>query len=184
MNNLATVERAITDWRVKEQMHGELAWTKVVSGERYAKYKSLVDLFFNLSKRDRLLHFKAIVLDTRDPKYRAFSKGDYELGFYKFYYHFLLKYFAKFPLRHRCYMEVIIDQRPVKGDPYAALKVILNHGIRKEFQAAPAADVVTRIEPFDSEKSDLLQLADVLMGAIGYRRRQRSPPVIGLNRRS
>jgi hypothetical protein len=91
VNNLATVERAIADWRAKERMHGELAWTKVVPGERYAKYKSLVDLFFNLS-RGRLMHFKAIVLDTRDPKYRAFSKGDYELGFYKFYYHFLLKY--------------------------------------------------------------------------------------------
>jgi hypothetical protein len=128
VNNLATVERAIADWRAREQMDGELAWTKVVPG-RYDKYESLIDLFFMLCRKG-LLHFKAIVLDTRDPKYRTFSKSDKELGFYKFYYHFLLKYFAKFPLRHRCRMEVIIDERQVKGDPYAALKVILNHGIR------------------------------------------------------
>ena len=116
VNNLATVDRAIAHWRAKEQMHGELAWTKVDPG-RYAKYKSLVDLFLILCSTDRLMHFKAIVLDTGTPEYRTFSRGDKELGFYKFYYHFLLRYFAKFADRHRCQMEVIIDERPVKGDP-------------------------------------------------------------------
>jgi hypothetical protein len=118
--------------------------------------------------RAGLIHFKAIILDTRDPKYNTFSQGDRELGFYKFYYHFLLKYFAKFPVRHRCHLEVIIDERQVKGDPYIVLKTILNHGIRKHYKHAPSNDVVTRVEPIASHKSDLLQLADVLMGAIGF----------------
>jgi hypothetical protein len=165
VNNLATVDRAIAHWRAKEQMHGEFAWTKVVPG-RYAKYKSLVDLFLILCSTDRLMHFKAIVLDTGTPEYRTFSRGDKELGFYKFYYHFLLRYFAKFADRHRCQMEVIIDERPVKGDPYTVLKIVLNRGIRKEFKVT--TDLVSRVEPLDSKKSDLLQLADVLMGAIGY----------------
>jgi hypothetical protein len=61
---------------------------------------------------------------------------------------------------------VIIDERGIKGDPYAKLKYALNNGIRKEFGVT--RDVVTKVEPLDSMKSDLLQAADVLMGAIGY----------------
>ena len=103
VNNLATIEREIANWRAKEQMHGELKWNKLDGHRRLAKYKSLVDLIFTLARRRELLQFKAIVLDRRAPEYRTFSKGDDELGFYKFYYHWLLRYFAKFPLRHRCH---------------------------------------------------------------------------------
>jgi hypothetical protein len=45
VNNLATVERAIANWRTKEQMHGELAWTKVVPA-RYGKYNLSLICFF------------------------------------------------------------------------------------------------------------------------------------------
>jgi hypothetical protein len=167
VNNLATVQRAITDWRIREEMLREIKWNKVDRGPRLAKYTSLVDLFFMLSRKG-LMHFKAIVLDVRDPKYSAYSEDDYEVGFYKFYYHFLLSYFALFAVKHRCPMEVIIDERSVKGDPCTVLKIVLNHGRRKHYKNAPSDDVVTRLEPLGSEKSDFLQLADLLMGAIGF----------------
>ena len=124
--------------------------------------------FFSLSKQRRLLHFKAIILDRRAPEYRTYSKGNDELGFYKFYYHWLLG-FVKFPVKHRCHLRVIIDERPLPRDapdPYTPLKIILNHGIRQEFQAT--TDVVTKVEPLNSKQSDLLQAADVLMGAVGF----------------
>jgi hypothetical protein len=166
LDDILTVQREIKEWRLREGMHGELKWTKVDGHLRLAKYKSLVDLLFKLARQRQLLQFKAIVLNTRAPEYRAFSEGDDELGFYKFYYHWLLRYFAKFPLRHRCHLRVIIDERKVKGDPYTPLWIILNNGIRKEFGID--RDVVTKVEILDSKKSDLLQAADVLMGAIGF----------------
>jgi hypothetical protein len=166
LDHILEVQRELHEWRHKEDMPGELKWNKLDGGLRLAKYKSLVDLLFTLARRRELLQFKAIVLDKRAPEYRAYSKGDDELGFYKFYFHWLLQYFAKFPVMHQCQLRVIIDERPVKGDPYTPLKIILNHGIRKKFQAT--TDVVTKVESLGSERSDLLQAADVLMGAIGF----------------
>ena len=169
LDDIRQVQLEIKDWRQREEMYGELAWTKVSGGLRLKKYKSLVDLLFALAKQRQLLQFKAIVLDTRAPEYRVYSKGDDEIGFYKFYYHWLLRYFVKFPLRHDCHLRVIIDERDLPadaGDPYTQLKFTLNNGIRKEFGVE--RNVVTKVEPLDSTKSDLLQAADVLMGAIGF----------------
>lgn len=166
LDHIRTVQRELKEWRHDEGMHGELKWTKVDGVVRLAKYKSLVDLLFKLSRQRRLLQFKAIILDRRAPEYRVYSKGDYELGFYKFYYHWLLKYFVKFPIRHQCHLRVIIDERKAKGDPYTTLKIILNHAIRRDFKAT--TDVVTKVQALNSKQADLLQAADVLMGAIGF----------------
>ena len=64
---------------------------------------------------------------------------------------------------------MIIDERHVyksTPDPYTLLKIILNNGIRKDFQVA--TDVVAKVTPLNSKRSDLLQAADVLMAAVGF----------------
>jgi hypothetical protein len=66
-------------------------------------------------------------------------------------------------------MRVIIDERPLpanSGDPYIKLYYALNNGIRKELNVN--RDVVSKVHPLDSQESDILQAADVLMGAVGY----------------
>jgi hypothetical protein len=170
LDDIRTVQREIRDWRQREHMHGELKWQKVHGGLLLRKYKSLVDLLFSLGRQRQLLQFKAIILDRHAPEYRTYSKGNYEIGFYKTYYHWLLRYFAKFPLRHRCQLRVFIDDRNLPKnatDPFAKLKFALNNGIRKELDAT-ADDVVTEVTPLGSTQSDLLQAADVLMGAVGF----------------
>jgi len=169
LDDIRTVQREIKDWRQKERMHGELKWQKVHGVVLLRKYKSLVDLLFSLGRQRQLLQFKAIILDRHAPEYRTYSKGNYEIGFYKTYYHWLLRYFAKFPLRHRCQLRVIIDDRNLPKDakdPFTKLKFALNNGIRKELKAT--TEVVTEVKPLGSTQSDLLQAADVLMGAVGF----------------
>lgn len=169
LDDIREVQRELTDWRHREDMHGELKWEKVRGGLRLKKYKSFVDLLFSLARHRRLIHFKAIILDRRAPEYHKYSKGNDELGFYKFYYHWLLRYFVKFPLRDRCALRVIIDERNLPadtGDPYATLKYALNNGIRKEF--GTKHDVVSHVHPLKSHEVDLLQAVDVLMGAVGF----------------
>jgi hypothetical protein len=170
LDDLPTVQREIKEWRDRESMHSELKWEHVHGGLRLKKYKSLVNLLFRLARQRQLIQFKAIILDRRAPEYRTYSKGNDEIGFYKTYYHWLLWYFAQFPLRHRCKLRVIIDDRNLPKnakDPFTKLKFALNNGIRKELDAT-ADDVVTEVKPLDSNQSDLLQVADVLMGAVGY----------------
>jgi hypothetical protein len=169
LDDIRTVQRELKDWRDREGMHGELKWHKVNGRSSLAKYKSLVDLLVLLARRRRTIQFKAIILDKHAAEYRIYSKGDDELAFYKFYYHWLLKYFAKFPVWHQCELRVIIDERNLPAeakDPYTLLKIILNNGIRKEFQVS--REVVTEVRPLGSHESDLLQAADVLMGAVGF----------------
>ena len=49
LDDIREAHREIRDWRQREEMHGELAWTKVDGGLRLKKYKSLVDLLFALA---------------------------------------------------------------------------------------------------------------------------------------
>jgi hypothetical protein len=170
LDHIQEVQRELAQWRSDEGMHGELKWEKVHGGLRLRKYKSLVDLLFRLARQRQLLQFKAIILDRRSPEYEAYCKGDDEIGFYKTYYHWLLRYFAKFPLRHRCKLRVIIDDRTLpksSKDPFTRLKFALNNGVRKELDPT-ADDIVTEVKPLNSKESDLLQAADVLMGAVGF----------------
>jgi hypothetical protein len=170
LDDLPMVQREIADWRQRERIHGELKWETMRGGLRLKKYKSLVELLFSLARPRQLIQFKAIILDRHAPEYRIFSDGNDEIGFYKTYYHWLLRYFVKFPLRHRCKLRVIIDDRNLPRnakDPFTKLKFALNNGIRKELDAT-ADDVVTEVKPLDSKQSDLLQVADLLMGAVGY----------------
>jgi hypothetical protein len=172
LDNIREVQKELADWRrTPDGIQTELKWQKGVHGGLGLKqYKSLVDLLFRLIRQRKLLQFKAIILDRRAPEYHAYSKGNYEIGFYKTYYHWLLWYFAKFPLRHRCKLRVIIDDRNLPKDakdPFTKLKFALNNGIRKELDQT-ADDVVTEVKPLDSKLADLLQVADVLMGAVAY----------------
>jgi hypothetical protein len=139
-----------------------LKWTKV-SRQKYREYQSIVDLFF-AHVADRYLHFKAMVCDRQDPGYRH-QRSDREVGFYKLYYQFLLRKFGPYADGddHRLY--VFLDQRDTKYK-LDVLKIILNRGIRKVH--GRTADVVHAVEARDSKKCNVMQIADVIMGAIGF----------------
>ena len=55
LDNILEVQRELKDWRRREEMHGELAWTNVRGGLRLKKYKSLIDLVFALARQRQLL---------------------------------------------------------------------------------------------------------------------------------
>lgn len=152
---------AMTLYRHSQNMHAELKWTKV-SDQKLNEYRALIDLFFSVN---RLFHFKAIIIDTQEIDHRRYNKGDAELGFYKLMYQFLLHSFgAQLRPTDRCI--VFLDRRTTSHYKLSTLCAILNNGLRKKygFNYGP----VRNVQATDSKQHDLIQVADVLMGAIGY----------------
>jgi len=154
-------EQAMLLYRQSQNMFSELKWTKV-SNQKLKEYKALIDLFFGFAGA---IHFKAIVIDTQEIDNQRFNMSDAELGFYKLMYQFLLHSFGVYlESLDRC--KVFLDQRTTSRYKLSTLCAILNNGLHKKY---PYLNWPVRsVQATDSKKSDLIQVADVLMGAIGY----------------
>jgi hypothetical protein len=150
-------------WRIDTKMHAELKWSKITE-QRLPQYESLVDLFCEFSKRD-ILHFKAVVFDKQAIDYRAFHGGCKLRGRYTFFYHFLLHKFGCYATTDDHRLRIIFDDTTNRY-PLSDFRRILNSGICKKY--GRKGQIVRSVEPIDSKKSDLIQMADVLMGAVGF----------------
>ncbi|MBI4721635.1 MAG: DUF3800 domain-containing protein [Candidatus Stahlbacteria bacterium] len=160
--NVELFNQAMQLYRDGQNMRAEIKWGKV-SDKKLSEYKALIDLFFSFNEA---LHFKSIVFDTSLINYKTYSSGDKELGFYKFWYQFLLHSFGAYAKKEDGYL-VFMDRRQ-SSYSLSELKSVLNNGIRKRYGDRIRKDIFRNIQPLDSKKSNMIQLADVLMGAIGY----------------
>lgn len=163
-DNVAEFDGLLAEWRAKNRMNAELKWAKV-SKSKLSEYISFVDFFFDHAAENHW-HFKSVVFDTSQINYATHHEGDEELGFYKFYYHFLLHKFAPYAKNDDHRLWVYIDQKSTTKERLGALKDALNNGIRKKFSRS--VSVIRAVEPRVSHECNLIQLADVLMGAIAY----------------
>lgn len=162
--NVERFDGLLAAWRDTNKMHSEMKWAKVSKGKLY-EYLSFVDFFFDHASENHW-HFKSVVFDTHQIDYKTHHDGDEELGFYKFYYHFLLYKFAPYAKDDTHKLWVYIDQKSTTKERLTDLRRALNAGIRKKF--GRTCDVVRAVEPRVSHDCELIQLADVLMGAIAY----------------
>ncbi|MBI5293316.1 MAG: DUF3800 domain-containing protein [Chloroflexi bacterium] len=120
--------------------------------------KQFVDAFF-----DQLAAaFHCIVVDLGILDYKAFHRGDEELGFYEFYFQLLSR-----KLRAgNDYLIFTGDRRNRKASRLEVLKLTCNRWWRKNY--GTEVEPVRAIEPRNSKHEDVLQIADVLLGAVGY----------------
>lgn len=160
--NVILFDGAMKLYRETNNMKAELKWSKV-SNQKLSEYKALIDLFFTYIKG---MHFKSIVIDTHQIDHKKYSKGNKELGFYKFMYQFLLHSFGHYAKNDDKYI-IYLDERN-SSYSLGTLKLILNRGLKKKFKGKITRDIIRNIEPKNSKDIDLLQVADILMGAIGY----------------
>lgn len=158
--NTARFKEAMKLYRDSQRMHATLKWTKV-SDQKLKEYRALIDLFFSFTG---LMHFKCMVIDTAFVDYRKYHKGDRELGFYKFMYQFLLNQFGPYARDDRRYV-VVLHRRTTKYS-LSVLCNVLNNGLRTRYGLRER--VVRKVEPRPCENEDLLQVAGLLMGAVGY----------------
>lgn len=160
------LESAILKFRSECNMHAELKWGKV-SKNKLPEYQKFLDLFFDSNSRNAA-HFHCVILDTTKFDHGSFNEGDKEIGFYKFYYQLLLhcfgKKFSKIPDTR---LLVRLDQRN-SSYPLEKLKSYLNDGMGKKFGVG--AFPFRSLEPRDSKQVGVMQMVDILIGAIGYQK--------------
>jgi hypothetical protein len=133
----------------------EVKWTKVSPAKRDF-YLDLIDYFFD----DDDLHFRALIVpDKGKLRHDAFPAQDHDTWYYKMYFDML-----KVILRPDAQYRIYLDIKDTRGaEKVAKLREVLCNNMY-DF----SRQVIERLQLVRSHEIEQLQLADLLIGAIGY----------------
>lgn len=145
--------------RIKEK-HGfnrgwEIKWTKV-SDAKIEFYMELIEFFFN----DDLLKFRTIVYPDKSKfNYRRYTHNDI---YYIMYFYLLREMINPYETNH-----IYIDKKDTRGGEKIRKlkrdlcdeKIDFNH------------EIIDTMQIIDSKDSEIMQLADLLIGAVSYANR-------------
>lgn len=162
-NGVGNFERTMAKYRKETNMHRELKWQKV-SANKLDEYKKFIDYFFDLNNTD-MIHFKCLIIDTRQINHKKFNQGDKETGFQKLYFQLLYWFGKDYSDTKDVRFIVHPDYRHTKYS-LNTLKDILNNKCNKKIKEGYKP--FRAIEPKDSRNSEIIQINDLLLGAIGY----------------
>jgi hypothetical protein len=157
-----------------KQKHGistwaELKWTKV-SRSKQDLYKELIDYFFCNTN----LSFRCVIAPgKRTLDHERFNNGNYDEWYYKMYYQLLLPLVAKDINTRDTNLQnyrVFIDIKDTLGGPkIKKLHEILIQGIKKEdLPGLTNKEFINGVYQINSLESELLQLADLLIGIVTF----------------
>lgn len=158
--SIPQIHENIDAFRQMHNMHAELKWSKV-SNQKEAEYRALVELFFALNNAN-YLHFHSIIFDSHRANHKKFNNGDADIGLSKLYYQLILHRFSRY-YPHAEGMCVCLDRRN-SSTSLNDLRNILNAGIAKTHGIT--GDPIKQVVSQESHDDDLLQLNDVILGAV------------------
>ena len=151
-------KQAVNDIRnIKEKYNMnkfcEVKWTKV-SPDKFDMYLELVNYFFSNPN----LSFRAVVVDKTKLKHELFNQT-HDSFYYKVYYQLLCRIIVP---NNENY--IYLDIKDTKGArKVRKLGEVLANGLY-DFNM----ECIKSVQNIDSKESELLQLADILIGAISY----------------
>jgi hypothetical protein len=152
----ASVARAIRELKVQHGLASsfEIKWTKV-SPAKVDFYLALIDLFFS----DPRLHFRGIVIPDKSKLDHSAFDQSHDDFYYKMYFQ-LLKVIFESDNRYRIYLDI--------KDTRSQQKVTRLHDYLANAQYDFNKEMVEWVQQVHSHEIEQLQLADVLIGALGY----------------
>jgi|ERR1035437_5378100 hypothetical protein len=146
-NQLKRHTERINAIKSKYNFYGEIKWTGV-SSSMHLFYKDLLDYFF-----DTDIRFRAVVVDKTQIKNDKFNQ-DFDTFYYKMYYQLLI-HRKNTEYSYNVYLDI---KDTLSSNKVNKLKEILN----------TKYGVFRNVQNIHSKESIMMQLADLLMGAISY----------------
>ncbi|MFP3975846.1 MAG: DUF3800 domain-containing protein [Dehalococcoidia bacterium] len=143
-------KEAINNIRQEEHCFGEAKW-KAVSPSKLGFYLRLIEFFF---QQEQDLRFRCIVIDTQRVDLHKYHEADKELGYYKFCYQLLKNWIEDFN-SYRIFLDLKTNRIPRR------LPVLHNFLSSSNILAN-----VMSVQALPSRELILMQLADVLLGAV------------------
>ena len=133
--------------------HQEIKWNKVSKGKQ-TYYEDLINYFFD----NELLRFRGVLLPNKSVlRHNEFSQSHDDF-YYKMYY-YTISYF----LNEEDDIEVYIDMKDTNSmKKIKKLEEVLHNKARNRRKE------VTKIQQIRSHENSILQLTDLLLGAITY----------------
>jgi len=132
----------------------ELKWTKV-SPAKVSFYQEVLDYFFD----DDDLHFRALIVPDKSKLDHALHRQTHDEWYYKMYFDML-----KIIIDPRFQYHIYLDIKDTRGrTKVARLQEILANA-HYDF----AREIIERIQTVRSHEVELLQMTDLLVGAISY----------------
>lgn len=152
----ASVARAIRALKIKHGLASdfEIKWTKV-SPAKLDFYLALIDLFFD----DARLCFRTLVVPDKSKLNHSAFQQNHDDFYYKMYFK-LLNVIFESPSHYRIYLDI--------KDTQSQRKVNKLHDYLSNAQYDFNKEMIERIQQVHSHEIEQLQLADLLIGAIGY----------------
>lgn len=131
----------------------EIKWSKVSNSEQ-DYYKSLIDYFFS----NELLSFRCVLLPDKSVLRHHDFDQTHDDFYYKMYYYVIRKY-----LNETEPLKVFLDIKDTQSiQKVRKLGDILGRAAGSRFEK------IDRIQQIRSHENSILQLADLLLGAVGY----------------
>jgi len=133
----------------------EVKWTKV-SPAKVGFYVDLLSLFFD----EQDLHFRAVVIKNKDSlEHEKFEGQNHDIWYYKMFF-VLLNPILDPTASYRIYLD--------KKDTRSGEKIKNLHDVLCNSRYDFSRDIIQTVQSVHSHEIELLQLADLLIGAVGY----------------
>lgn len=145
----------------------ELKWTGI-SRRSLDRDMKVSDVFFFSSCRPDGCpppQFQCMVVDQHRVNARRYHDGDRDLCFYKLLYQLLLKRIPKYSNPGEA-VHVVLDKRSTRKYDLNDLRAVLRNGLKKNM--GDLRPDVRSVVYADSKSDRLLQLSDLLTGAVGF----------------
>lgn len=156
-NSKATINQDIRNLKKKHNLSTwtEIKWTGV-SNSKINFYLDLVDYFVN----NQNLNFRSVVIKNKyNLNHKLYNSGDHDVWYYKMYF-YLLDPMISYEYKYK----IMIDIKDTLGGPKVKkLEQVLCNNIY-DFKH----EVIKGIYQVRSHECEILQLTDLIMGAIGY----------------